>query len=135
MAANSLDEAGRWTRREPNLVWALGELGAQAEAAGAALEKSLTDSDVFLRLMAACSLWRTQRRPDRVVPVILDALKGGQPAPRQEVRDSPPCRDEMFRAGSHEDFVFADGSIQLCVRCAGEVQYIVLACLREHPAS
>jgi HEAT repeat protein len=80
-------------------AWALGEFGAQAEAASAVLENALTESNIFLRLMAACSLWRIQRRPDRVVPVILDALRGGQPSPQPEALNWPRRRDEMIRAG------------------------------------
>jgi HEAT repeat protein len=80
-------------------AWALGELGAQAEAASAALEKTLSDSNIFLRVIAACSSWRIQRRPDRVVPVILDALKGGQSSPQPEALNLPCRRDETFRAG------------------------------------
>jgi HEAT repeat protein len=79
-------------------AWALGELGAQAGAAGEALEKVLTDSDIFLRLMAACSLWRIRRCPDRVMPVIVDAL-AVQSSPRHEAPISLGHHDEAVRAG------------------------------------
>jgi HEAT repeat protein len=79
-------------------AWALGEFGAQADAASTVLEQTLGDRDAFLRLMAACSLWRIQRRPDRVVPVILDFLQESRSPPGQEALKPPPSRDEMFRA-------------------------------------
>jgi HEAT repeat protein len=80
-------------------AWALGEFGAEAYAASTALEETLSDSDTFLRLMAACSLWRIQRRPDSVVPVILDSLQESRSPPGHEALKPPRTRDEIFRAG------------------------------------
>jgi HEAT repeat protein len=80
-------------------AWALGELGLQAAVIIGALEKALTDSDRFLRLMAACSLWRIQRLPDCVVPVILDCLRESNISLWPGAPKLPLNRAETFRKG------------------------------------
>jgi hypothetical protein len=56
-------------------VWALGQMGSISPSAIPVMPELLADPDRLVRVLSACTVWKQERRPEIVVPVLVEVLQ------------------------------------------------------------